>query len=344
MAEFPELDALRSVEELSARLSDVKAELTRMDTEAAGRPFDPEERDKFAYLRDEAKEATARIDELNARTKIVADLAGDERHVERPTVPHQINSPGKSVARGGDIYDLSTLDRSSEDAVRRDLHERALKSIDTSQFPDKDAKDKVEKLLDTVDADGAIARRIVQTGSPMYKRAFSKMIAGRLRTPEEERTLQIGSDGNYPVPYVVDPTVALTSNGAINPVRQIARVIQIAGNHWTGVASSGISASYDAEAAEVSNDTPTLVQPSADVEMARAFVKYSMELDDDWGSLAGEMARMFATAKDELESTKFLKGLGHASHEPEGLLVGSSTGTLLTISASAIACWRSVRG
>jgi HK97 family phage major capsid protein len=189
-------------------------------------------------------------------------------------------------------------------------------------------------MVEEVDSDGALALRILQTGSPVYKRAFGKLLANKPRTPEEERALATST--NYAVPYTVDPTVVLTSNGVINPVRQIARVIQITGNHWTGVASAGVSASYDAEAAEVSDDSPTLTQPAADVEKAQAFIKYPIEVGDDWGALQAEMARLLADAKDTLESSKFLTGLGHASNEPEGLLVGA-TGTVLTASASVMA-------
>lgn len=337
MAEFPELDALRSVEELTARHREVKDELTRMDAEAAGRPFDPEERDKFRYLREEAEEAESRIAELEFRAKVVAGLAEEPKNVERERVSIT-SAPGRQVARGGDIYDMSTVDRSSDDAMRSDLRERALKSVDTSQFHDKGAEDRVSHLIENVDVSGEIARRILATGSPTYKRAFAKAIAGRLLSPEEQRAaIGFGSQGGqYPVPYVVDPTVTLTSNGAINPVRQLARVIQITGNLWYGVASSGVTASYDSESSEVSDDTPTLTQPSAQVESARAFVQYSEELDDDWGSLQAEMARLFADAKDALESTKFLTGLGHGSTQPEGILVGAATGTLLTTNVSAI--------
>ena len=339
MAEFPELDALRSVEEITARLTEVKAELTRMDADAAGRPFDDEERDKFRYLKSEADEAQSRIDELEARAQVVRDLAKSEKHVERQDWRVSVGPARGETRRGDDIYDLTTIDRSSADSEHRDLRDRAMRTIeiDSKAFVDSNAQDAAAALVER-DEDGAFARRILTTGNPAYKRAFGKAIAGKPMSPEEQRTaLGIGAGGgNYPVPYVVDPTVVLTSNGAINPVRQIARVIQIAGNHWTGVASSGITASYDQESTEVSDDTPSLTQPAADVEMARAFVQYSMEIDDDWGSLQSEMGRLFATAKDELESNKFLKGLGHASYQPEGLLVGANTGTLLSTNQSAI--------
>lgn len=46
---------------------------------------------------------------------------------------------------------------------------------------------------------------------------------------------------------------------------------------------------------------------------------------------------MFSDAKDILESDKFLKGLGHGSTQPEGLLVGANNGTVVTVTASVVA-------
>jgi HK97 family phage major capsid protein len=45
---------------------------------------------------------------------------------------------------------------------------------------------------------------------------------------------------------------------------------------------------------------------------------------------------MFRDAKDQLEATKFLTGLGHASTEPQGLLVGG-TAIVTTAGTAAIA-------
>ncbi len=70
--------------------------------------------------------------------------------------------------------------------------------------------------------------------------------------------------------------------------------------------------------------------------MARAFVPFSIEIGEDWGSFQSEMSRLFSDAKDILESAKFLTGLGHTSHEPEGLLVGA-TGTRQSATASVFA-------
>jgi HK97 family phage major capsid protein len=328
-----DLNSLRTVDELVSYKSDVKARMQELDEEFRGIPFTEEARGEFKDLTETIKEIESRVAELEFRQNIVATYAGDEQKREPEFEFHTRKS---GVATGDDIYDLSTVRAAFDNpaAAVGELHDRALRSVDQSQFPDKDAKDKVAGLLEN-DSDGALALRMLKTGSPVYKRAFGKLLANKPLNDQEQRALTNAGDG-YAVPYIVDPTVVLTSNGVINPVRQIARVIQITGNHWTGVSSAGISASYDGEGSEVSDDTPDLTQPTADVEMARAYVEYTNELGDDWGALQSEMARMFADAKDTLESSKFLTGLGHASNQPEGLLVGA-TGTTLSANTTTLA-------
>jgi HK97 family phage major capsid protein len=126
-----------------------------------------------------------------------------------------------------------------------------------------------------------------------------------------------------------------TSNGAVNPIRQIANIKQISGTEWRGVTSAGVTASYDAEAAEVSDDAPTLAQPSMSVRMARAFVPYSIEIGQDWSEMQSEMAKLIQDAKDALEATVFISGLS-TSNQPEGLHVGA-TAVVSTAAATTIA-------
>ena len=326
-----ELDTLRSVEELSARRDEIEAEMTRMHVEADGAPFDEEQGSRFADLSEERGEAERRIKELVARQQMIAGFAQREGNVERIS----FNTPRPGATRNENIYDLGNVP--AGDKGVDELRERALRAIDTA-FP-TETRDRVANLVETNDSAGNVARRILTTSSPVYKRAFGKMLVGREHalTNEERTSLSTsGSAGGYAVPSVVDPTVVLTSNGQINPVRQMARVITITGNTWTGISSAGVTASYDAELAEVSDDSPTFSQPSANVEKAQAFIQYSIEIDEDWGALQSEMAMLFADAKDSLESSKFLTGLGHSSNEPEGLLVGA-TGTVLTATASVMA-------
>src|SRR5262249_29476992 len=102
-------------------------------------------------------------------------------------------------------------------------------------------------------------------------------------------TIGTGSAGGFALPFSLDPSVMLTSNGALNPIRQVARVFTIPTDQWKGVSSAGVTASYDPEASEVSDDSPTLAQPVIDSAMGRAFVPFSYEVGQDWGSLQEEL-------------------------------------------------------
>lgn len=323
---FDQLDQLRSADELRARADEVQAELNEMNVASEGRVFSEEQREQFAALIEERDEAVKRAKELEAREKMIADYS--ESAEKRERISFNTHRPGSSATKN--IYDLSDLPFEREARVS-DLQDRAKRALDSARLP-ADSADRVAGLIER--ADGVVAQRILVTEAPAYKRAFSKYLVQKPLTSEEARALSTAQ--NYAVPAFVDPSVVLTSAGTNNPVRQIARVITITGNTWTGVASTGITASFDAESAEVSDDTPSLTQPSANVEKAQAFVQYPIEVGDDWGALESEMAMMFADAKDMLESSKFLTGLGHSSNEPEGLLVGA-TGTILTTATTLMA-------
>jgi HK97 family phage major capsid protein len=322
---YEELNELRSVEELTAHQRELEDEQDRLDSEYAGLPFPDDVRERYAAVDQLVEEIDRRVRELRARQERAARRATRDDNVER--LSFSAKAPGS--VRNEDIYDTRFIRNASGDELR----DAALRSIDTTRFDNPEAPNNMRKLLDQ-DSDGSIARRILLTDSPTYKRAFGKYLANRPRTPEEERALSTAT--NYAVPASIDPTVVLTSNGVLNPVRQIARVITIAGNTWTGVASTGVTASYSAEATEAGDNSPALTQPAANVEKAQAFIKYPLEVGEDWGALQSEMARLLADAKDTLESSKFLTGLGHGSNEPEGLLVGA-TGPVMTAAASVIA-------
>ena len=65
-------------------------------------------------------------------------------------------------------------------------------------------------------------------------------------------------------------------------------------------------------------------------------VPFDIEIQGDWAQLATEVAGLVADAKDQLEATKFLTGVGHTSLEPEGLNTGA-TATISTAGATILA-------
>ena len=327
-------------EEHEARLGEIQTRMQEIDTEFSGQALPEGAKDEFERLQAEKVETERLIKELETRRAWVTDSA------EKPEArEYGFNTHSPRSTRGEDIYDLSTVRASASDptVAGRELKDRAKRAVEKGHYPSpsvsqEEAQENVERLLDTIDTeDGALARRILQTGSPTYKRAFGKKLAGQHLSSEEERTLSLtDSAGGYAIPFTLDPSVIHTSNHSVNPFRAISRVVPVTGDNWNGVTSAGVSASYGAEATEASDGAPTLGQPSISVEKAQCFVPYSIEIGQDWSGLQGELTMMIQEAKDDLEATKFATGAGHGSNEPEGVLVGGTV-TYTTAASATLA-------
>src|SRR5262249_8362229 len=113
-------------------------------------------------------------------------------------------------------------------------------------------------------------RYTAAAGSEAYERAFAKLVADPQRghliwTAEEadayRRVAEVQTEqrsmsttdsaGGAMIPLTLDPAVRLTSNGSVNPLRQIARVVTTVTDTWQGVTSAGVTAEWTAEAAEM---------------------------------------------------------------------------------------------
>lgn len=332
-----------TIEEVVARLDEIKARQKEIVAEFGTDPFTDAVQTEWASMIPEKEDLLKRVEDHKMRQAILREYnaEADETHVERETTAVLDRPASTTTRRGGrnakripdNIYAVEDYRNLSgnHDELNEAYRDGAMRAIEVAHFahPDaqrEDVQGHVARLLDTADDDSSsLARRILTTGSPIYQRAFSKYLAGSGLTAEEQRSLSLtGSAGGYAVPIVIDPTVILTSNGVVNPVRQLARVETIVGNSWTGVSSAGVSAAYSAEATETTDNAPTFSQPTANVEKAQAFIPFSIEIGEDWGALQSEMARLLQDAKDTLESNKFLSGAGHGSNVPEGLLVGAT--------------------
>ncbi len=205
------------------------------------------------------------------------------------------------------------------------------------------AADRHDELVRRRDPTGIDARYLEAVGDPQYNTAFGKILqfgdGAQLRFSKEETAAVmkvnaveaerglvsgVGAQGGFAIPFSLDPSVMLTSNGALNPIREVAKVIQIATREWKGVSSAGVTASYDAEAAEVSDDTPVLAQPTITTATGRAFVPFSIEVGQDWGSLQQELAVLVSDGRDVLDSTMFYSGSG--TDQPAGVKTGLAVG------------------
>lgn len=207
--------------------------------------------------------------------------------------------------------------------VARELHSRALSAVEKMQGTNDQVRAAATTILERWDdQDANLSRLCLVTSSPEYLRAWSKMAADPMHADlseaermalNESKTAQramslADPSGGYLVPFQLDPTIILTSDGSFNEIRQIARTVVATGDVWNGVSAGAVAWSFDAEAAEVSDDSPTFGAPAITVRTARGFVPISLEARLDANNVTAEVARLLVQGKDDLEAQVFITG------------------------------------
>jgi HK97 family phage major capsid protein len=331
-----DLATLRGVEAHAQQAKLVKDRQTEILNEADGRPLVSDAEAEYMSLDEHRIEVEAALEKVKAQAAALVTLSQNPKNTEperKYTAPEIMRS--KLPENLFDFVDYRSRSSSPEAEIAL-LRDGARKVAEQAVYPhDKATPDRtvghIHKLLARIDdgSDGApagtLARHIIATGSPAYSRAFGKAIAGmgNYLTPSERAaiaTVGTTTTGGYAVPFTLDPTVILTSDGALNPLPGIARNEQTVGNTWKGLASAGVTASYGTEAVAVTDGAPTFTQPEVTTRKAKALIEFSIESDQDWPRLQSEMARLLQDAKDTLEAEKFVNGTG--TNEPEGVLYG----------------------
>ena len=213
------------------------------------------------------------------------------------------------------------------DAVVRSIGERGI-----DEAPAK-------TLLRRHRTDVAWARNLLARAGDVYADAWQKYATGREMelTAEERAALSVGSNtnGGFLVPTFLDPTVILTNDGTSNAIRAISRVVTLTtGNTWNGVTSAGVTASWDGELVEVSDDSPTFGDTSISTYKAQAFVQASIEAFEDIDGLASDVLAMFADAKDRLEGAAHATGTGS---QPTGIFTALDANTNVEIVSTTAA-------
>lgn len=279
-------------------------------------------------------------EKLNAFETLSAELVEMEQRAAR------IEAAKASVVERAAGFDQVQVMRRVEPkeldvrtATRTQLKDAALKMLDTgAEGLAARQGDHVEKLIRTQshNVDGTqIARRMLITESDAYRSAFMKAVSSTVPawTAEETaavneyRAMSEGVDtaGGFGIPVLVDPTIILTSGAAAAPVLNLARTITITTDEWKGVSSAGVSWSYDGEGTQVSDDAPTLAQPSIPVYKAAGFVPFSLEIGQDYPSFAEEMRALLDQGYIDLVAAQTITGSG--SSQPFGIFTAISSNT-----------------
>lgn len=286
--------------------------------------------------------------EVEARQAEIAGIdeqleALDEREAELVKIQERTEArasrPSLQVISTPDTTDVLN-DRSATPMQLADAVTRSLEG----KVDDAENMDHVRKLVKRHKGDREWARGLLARATDEYESGWVKVVTGRAwQLNEEERTAMstlTDANGNYLVPTHLDPTVIITNSGSSNALRAISRVVTLTrpgDTSWQGITSAGITASFDAQLTEVSDDTPTFGQPSVSVHKAQAFAQASIEADDDISGLAGELLMMFADARDRLEGAAHCTGSG--TNEPFGIFTALDANTnveLVSNTAAAI--------
>lgn len=331
-------------EDKAARVEELKAALQRMAVEHPGVLPDAAQREWDGH-REELRSLEDDIRAWDERVTFIGSLAGDEKRA----VPANVDAP--AVIRRpatDDIYDIGRLrneTRSREEFEQR-VRDNALRSIEGARLSRNANLDALVELIDHrdegTDGRGELARRVLLTGSPVYRRAFNKYLRGEtaLWTPEEARAAALAvtgttTTGGYAVPYVFDPTlIHIGAWTEQNPFRSACRIETITnGNNWRAVTVGAVAAAYGTEASTNVEGGPTFGQPTYTVQTAKAFVTVSVETMEDRPDISTELSAVFAESKDTLEENQFAVGVGTTVF-PLGMF---ATGSYTTVNTGTVA-------
>jgi HK97 family phage major capsid protein len=309
------------------------------------------------------EEAQTRWDDMDkTERKLDADIkAWDARQkrletstVSEPGEYKSVNQINRKADR--DLYSPESRGSTVEERAA-EYRDDAMRILERTKFAERAdearSKDRIADLLEHHESpDMEMARRIKYTGSPVYMRAFEKIIKARGSTigltPEEQRgtALAVGVDGTggFAVPFAFDPTVIHIGvwNGAVNPYRATCRTVDIVGTDtWNAVTATAVVATRTTEAAPATEQGPTFAQPQYIVKRAQGQITASFEMFQDRADLASEMATLIAEAKNNEEETSWATGAGAGAASigvgPVNGTSGAYTASGQTIGAGVIA-------
>lgn len=332
------------------RMKDIEEELERLDTKADGtetRTLAEEDQKYWGELVDEFRRLDAHAQKLEReetkRSLKRNSLLGHVGRIEGGSDTYDADPLGEpdsvEAKRFKDPWNTSEVRMGlSPEARGSEFRARALSAIEKMSGANDKIRQAGTQIVERFDSeDGQLSQLVLAISSPDYTRAFAKLARSQGNrgslTPEENdavnRAMSLtDAAGGYLVPFQLDPTVILTSAGSFNQIRQIARSVVATGDVWNGVSAGAVQWSWDAEAAEVSDDSPTFGQPAIPIHKANGFVPISIEAFEDAANVAQEVGTLLAEGKDELEAVTFVTGSG----------VGQPTGivTALTGTASVV--------
>lgn len=331
---------MATLQDLLDEQARIKNELRRME-EDEGTVEDEQSADardtliaRYGELEERTRPLIERMEKVKAITRAAGDGANREPGADTgPRAPEfmQRHDPFDDLdaVRGGMIQSKDLMSR-AEAAVEHHNKRKLL--------GDERAETAIRRMKgsDTAGIDlgprHEIARHMLLTGSDEYVEAFRAYLADPMgegrRVAERSLGIASGGQGGYLLPFILDPTIVLTNNGAANPYRRISRVVQTTSNAWQGVNSSGVTATFVDEGAQTNDSFSNAIgQIQIYVKKAAAWVFGSYEsIGGPNGAgdtnFADQLPGLFADERDILEEAAFATGTGGSQNAgaPLGIL------------------------
>jgi HK97 family phage major capsid protein len=322
-----ELDALRT------ELVELEAIETPTEEQVARSAAILTEWDDKKASHDALVERAARIDAIRS-----AQVAG---RVEPAFSAPQVMKRTDPFA---DLDGLRFANPNSEDVIAR-----AVTAVTDHRFRGV-TDEHVESAVRTIESVPGAAAHALVYGSPAYLSAFRTWgnAAGRGQSPafspEEAAAMRTAlslttGSGGYTLPTLLDPSIILTSNQVKNGIREIARVDTITQNVWYGVSSAGVTSYWTAEAAAVTDGSPTFVQPSVTASKVTSYALGSYEIFED-SRLLSQLPELIAESLSDIEQEAFVSGSG--SGAPKGIVTAISATAGSTVTATTRGSYSSV--
>jgi HK97 family phage major capsid protein len=290
------------------------------------------------------EERKANIERGKAKASARLEELGDEYRAE---LTRRVANGSVSLEPGTDLEDPRATSRTNEaptlEPHRKQALDGAMRTLERCQRNDSmtnRAAVAMERVVRYQDPSGVTGRYLAAVGDPAYNSAFGKLLQygdsaamrmtsdemtamQRVSQVESERAMMdgIGASGGFAIPIAIDPTILLTSSGALNPIRSVADVREITTSTLRLVSADTPAAGYGAELAEVTDGSPTLVQPIVTAQKGQEFIPFSIEIGQDWAGLQQELLKLLADGQAILDATKFLTGTG--TNEPVGIFAAS---------------------
>jgi HK97 family phage major capsid protein len=290
-----------------ARIAELETEVRQL--EGYDRPTRAQS-ERLAAARYELREAKVTEIQDMLRTGEVITEAGSVQPREQTP-----RGPARSEVAGRALDVLARHERTAEHMTRGQL-------------------DHIARAIGEDETD-ATAQYVRVAGDADYASAFRKLMRspanGALEwtQPEREafnraqtyvRSMSLtDAAGGFLVPFQLDPSIVLSNVGTSNvDLRSAFSVKTCTTDVWNGVSSAGVTGEWKAEAAEVSDASPTLAPITIAPQKGDAWVPFSFELGMDAPNFAAEMAALLADAKSRLEAAAFVLGTG--SGQPKGIV------------------------